>query len=205
LLTSETSRDDVAEWQHEPVRDDSPVELAVGLQLLRASSITSMRLQLALARRDRKVAMAALDTLAAVDAEIEGLVDSLSGHGAAAPELAAISAWLAQEKKAASAERLNLACDLSGPGLVSRSGRLSEAADEDRGETVDQSSNEALSAVDAVGTVPARPAPARRWWPLVLLALTIAALVAGLIITFALPPGDRSPSIAELGRLIGLR
>ena len=203
LLTSEPSGDYVADGQYEPAQDNSSNELALGLQLMRASSITSNRLQLALARRDRRAAMTALDTLAAVDAEVEMLVDRLSGRGAATPELTAIGAWLADEKKAASAERLNLACDFSGPGLVSASAQSSEPG-EGRHEAGDRSTDEAASAAGSTGADTARTASARRWWTLVLIAVAVV-LAAGLITAFALPPDTLPANLAEFDRLIGLR
>lgn len=199
MLTSEPSGDYVADGRYEPAQDNSSNELALGLQLMRASSITSNRLQLALARRDRRGAMAALDTLAAVDAEVEMLVDRLSGRGASTPELTAIGAWLAEERKAASAERLNLACDFSGPGLVS-----SSEPDEGRHEAGDRSTEEAASAADSTGADTARTASARRWWTLVLIAVAVI-LAAGLITAFALPPDTLPANLAAFDRLIGLR
>lgn len=204
LLTSEPSGDEFADGRYEPAQDNSSNELALGLQLMRASSITASRLQLALARRDRRVAMAALDTLAAVDAEVELLVDRLSGRGASTPELTAIGAWLAEEKKAASAERLNLACDFSGPGLVSPSGQSSEPADADRRETGEPSIDEAARAAEGTGAGAARTASARRWWTLVLIAAAVV-LAAGLITAFALPPDTLPANLAAFDRLIGLR
>ena len=203
LMVAEPGRDDVVE--HDPVRRNSSVELAMGLQLLRASSMTSARLQLALARRDRRVAMAALDTLAAVDAEIEGLVDRLSGPASATPELAAIAAWLAQEKEAVTTDKLGLACDVSGPGLVSPPDRLSGAADADAHAAIDSSMGEAEPGLDGAIDDAEEPAPTRRWWLLVLLAVAVAVLAAGVVIAFVLPRGEPLPSIAEISQLIGLR
>lgn len=200
LMIAEPGPDDLTE--HEPARGNSSGELAMGLQLLRASSLTSIRLQLALARRDRRVAMTALDTLAAVDAEIEGLVDRLSGPGTSTPELAALAAWLAQEKESLTADKLNLACDVSGPGLVSPPDRLSEAADART--TVDSATDKVVPDLDGAVEGAEEPAPTRRWWLLVSLALAIAVVVAGAIIAFVLPR-EQLPGIAEFSRLIGLR
>jgi len=203
LMVAEPGRDDVVE--HEPVRRNSSVELAMGLQLLRASSMTSARLQLALSRRDRRVAMAALDTLAAVDAEIEGLVDRISGPAASTPELSAIAAWLAQEKEAVTADKLSLACDVSGPGLVSPPDRLSGAADADARAAVDPPMGEAEPGPDGAIEDADEPTPTRRWWLLVLLAVAIAVVAAGVVIAFVLPHGEQLPGVAEISRLIGLR
>lgn len=201
LMVAEPGRDDVSE--HEPVRHASSVDLALGLQLLRASSMTSIRLQLALARRDRRVAMTALDTLAAVDAEIERLVDRLSGSASSSPELAAIATWLAQEKAAVTNDKLNLACDVSGPGLVSPPDRLSEVADAGSDAVADPVAGEA--APDGTSTDAGESASSPHWRPVVLLAIVITALIAGLALGFVLLGGEQLPSIAEVSRLIGLR
>jgi hypothetical protein len=176
----------------------------MGLQLLRASSMTTIRLQLALARRDRRVAMSALDTLAAVDAEIEGLVDRLSGAGTSTPEMTAIAAWLAQEKDAVATDKLNLACDVSGPGLVSPPDRLSQAADAGDRAAVDAAMSDAVPDLDGAAEDMEEPAPTRNWWLLVSLAIVITVAAAGAIIAFVLPR-EQLPSLVEFSRLIGLR
>lgn len=201
LMVAETGRDDIAEPA--PVRRDPPVELVLGLQLLRASSLTSTRLQLALTRRDRRGAMAALDTLAAVDSEIEGLVDRLSTSGASSPELAAIGAWLAQEKEAVTADKLTLACEVSGPGLVSPPDRLSESAYADPAAA--SSAREAVPDLDGASAIAEEPAPARRRWLLVAFAVMVAVLAAGAVIAFMLPSDELPPMLAEASRRIGLR
>ena len=202
LMVAEPGRDDVA--GHEPVWRNPSDELAMGLQLLRASSMTSIRLQLALARRDRRVAMSALDTLAAVDAEIEGLVDRLSGPATSTPELAALAAWLAQEKEAVTADKLNLACDVSGPGLVSPPDRLSDAVGPDARNAADSSVGEVAPDIDGA-IEDLEPAPTRRWWLLASLAIAVTLAVAGVIMAFVLPHGEQLPGIAEFRQLIGLR
>ena len=202
LMVAEPGRDDVTE--HDAVRDNPSVDLAMGLQLLRASSMTSIRLQLALARRDRRVAMSALDTLAAVDSEIEGLVERLSGPGTSTPEMAAIAAWLAQEKEAVATDKLNLACDVSGPGLVSPPDRLSQAADADARAAVDPTMGEAVPDLDGAIEDKEEAAPTRNWWLLVSLAIAITVVVAGAIIALVLPR-EQLPSLVEFSRLIGLR
>lgn len=192
VMVEEPGRGDVG--PDGSTRPDASVELAMGLQLLRASTLTSTRLQLALARRDRRVAMTALDTLAAIDGEIEGLVDRLAGPDAATPELAAIGAWLAEEKAAAVADKLNLACDARGPGLVSSPDRLSEA--NDAPDVVGQTPDEVIPADTA------EPASSRRWWLLGLAALMLA-VIAGMVFALGVPNGGASAGIAAMDRLFG--
>lgn len=189
VMVEEPDQGDVGPGQS--ARWDAPVELAMGLQLLRASSLTSTRLQLALARRDRRVAMTALDTLAAIDGEIEGLVDRLAAPDAASPELAAIGAWLADEKAAVAADRLNLTCEARGPGLVSPPDRLSYAADEPA--AVDRAADQVAGA-EAV-----EPGSMRRWWPLGVVVLMLALVAAGLIIAFE--RSQDAPGSAGISRL----
>lgn len=147
--------------------------------------------------------MAALDTLVAVDSEIEGLVGRLCTPGTSTPELAAIGAWLAKEKEAVTTDKLNLVCDVSGPGLVSPPDRLSEIADAGVRAGVASAAGEAVP--NGAGALAEEPAPARRWWPFMWPAILVAVLTGGLVITFILPGGELSPGLAEFSRLIGLR
>lgn len=193
MMVEESGRGDFdpreVRWQ------GTPAELAMGLQLLRASSLTSTRLQLALARRDRQVAVVALDTLAAIDSEIEGLVDRLTVPGATTPELAAIEGWLAEEKAAVAADKLSLACDARGPGLVSPPDRLSAATKE--ADAIDRAADE-VADEDA----DERP-PTRRWWLLGLVALMLAVLAVGLIIALDPSHAEAASRIAEISHLFG--
>jgi hypothetical protein len=54
-----------------------PDQLALGIQLCRASIMSLMRLQLAFARGDRASAMAAIDRLHALDGEAERIMGDL--------------------------------------------------------------------------------------------------------------------------------
>ena len=88
-----------------PVRRDvapAPVgsdELAEGLMLVRASTLKMIRLQLAMERRDRRVALEAVDELVALDRRLEHYLADVP-----APELQVERAALNREKLTLAAE-----------------------------------------------------------------------------------------------------
>lgn len=201
MMAAEPGHEEAGE---RPVLQDPSGELPMALQLLRASTIASTRLQLALARRDRRVAMAALDNLTAIDAEFAELVDRLCSLDVASAELGAIGAWLSEEKAALAAEKLGLACDAQGPGLVSPADRLSQVAgDEER--AADAAEGEAVPEPDGANLDAVDRAAVRRWWPLVLLAILAVIVAAGLIVAVIVPGREKLTGVTELGRLIGSR
>lgn len=93
----------------------APDALAMILQLLRASSVTATRLQLALSRGDPRQAMAALDYLLDIDVEIERLTSALSPTGADDPDWQAILSYLSAQRQAIAAEKHALAGDIEKP------------------------------------------------------------------------------------------
>jgi hypothetical protein len=85
-------------------RDAAPAtvgsdELAEGLMLVRASTLKMIRLQLAMERRDRRVALEAVDELVALDRRLETYLADVS-----APELQVERAALNREKLTLAAE-----------------------------------------------------------------------------------------------------
>ena len=74
-------------------------ELAEGLMLVRASTLKMIRLQLAMERRDRRVALEAVDELVALDRRLEHYL-----AGVPAPELEVERAALNREKLTLAAE-----------------------------------------------------------------------------------------------------
>ena len=85
-------------------RDAAPVfvgseELAEGLMLVRASTLKMIRLQLAMERRDRRVALEAVDALVALDRRLERYLADVP-----APELEIERAALNREKLTLAAE-----------------------------------------------------------------------------------------------------
>jgi hypothetical protein len=113
----------------EPIPNRPPADPAMlaadlghGLQLSRASTLALTRLQLAIKSSDRQAAMAALDRLHALDAEMERLVDHLPAPAAEDPAWAerdALARHLGDQKLALAFEKLALASEISGPDLVS--------------------------------------------------------------------------------------
>lgn len=110
---------------------DSPA-LSTGLQLVRASNMASTRLQLALARRDRRQAMAALDGLIDIDAEIERFVAALPPPHGIHPDWTTLTDHLSEQKAAIASEKFSLACGIAGPGLVAAPDPTAEPGEKDR-------------------------------------------------------------------------
>jgi hypothetical protein len=79
--------------------------MRTGLELVRASQLTMLRLQLALHRSNRRTAMQALDTLLDIDAEMEGLAATLSDAPAHPANDAALSGFIGLQKAAIAAEK----------------------------------------------------------------------------------------------------
>lgn len=98
-------------------------ELSRTLQLSRAGALGLTRLQLAIKCGDRHAAMAAMDRLHAVDAEMERIVERLpqpdTGNPAHA-EWQAIARHLADQKLSLAFEKLAMVSEISGPDMVSR-------------------------------------------------------------------------------------
>lgn len=95
----------------------SRAELVAGMQLLRAVNMQSIRLQLAVLRRDRKPAMESLDHLADMDRELEHFIEGIGPAGAAAPELREIAELVALQKRALADEKIALMAGISGAKL----------------------------------------------------------------------------------------
>lgn len=102
-------------------------EVGRGLQLSRSTALSLTRLQLAIHSGDRRQALAALDRLHTLDAELEHLVAGLPGAARddapdAEPETAldaALIRHLEEQKLALAFEKLALVSEISGPDLVS--------------------------------------------------------------------------------------
>lgn len=89
-----------------------PDPLALSLLLMRASTTGIVRLQLAMERCDRRVAIETLDELKQIDRRMGDLAESLPAEGLAAEMLA-----LEAQQRALAVERLVLAAGTSGPQL----------------------------------------------------------------------------------------
>ena len=85
-------------------------ELAEGLMLLRASTLKVIRLQLAIERQDRRVALEAMDDLVALDDELQKCLANMPTP----VDLAAFKDVLALERSSLDREKLGLAAEVIG-------------------------------------------------------------------------------------------
>lgn len=83
-------------------------ELAEGLMLLRASTLKLIRLQLAIARQDRRVALEAMDDLVSLDARLQDYLDAVP----ATREQVMLRRELDYERAALNSEKLTLAAEI---------------------------------------------------------------------------------------------
>jgi hypothetical protein len=94
-----------------PEADTTPIggdELAEGLMLVRASTLKMIRLQLAMERRDRRVAIEAVDDLVALDRRLQQYLDEVP----AAHEPLLLKREIESERAALNHERLTLAAEV---------------------------------------------------------------------------------------------
>ena len=89
-------------------------ELSQGLMLMRASTMKVVRLQLALERRDRRVALEAVDDLVLLDGKIRDLLNEMPTGGADT----LLRQQVDQERRALAREKLTLAAGFSGQASV---------------------------------------------------------------------------------------
>ena len=171
----------------------SPAELVMGLQLLRASAVTSTRLQLALARRDRRQILATLDGLTDLDDEIEEFMAKLPSSDAPSAELAAITRWIAEQKAAIASDKFSLVCGIAGSGLVSSPEQLSTPVEPDP----EPSRTATETAADAE-PASEQEAPVRRRWPFIVLAVVVAVLAAAAALYVFVPGVDLGSEIVRL-------
>ena len=85
-------------------------DFAEGLMLLRASTLKVIRLQLAIERQDRRVALEAMDDLVALDDELQKCLAHMPAPG----DLAAFRDVLALERSSLDREKLGLAAGIIG-------------------------------------------------------------------------------------------
>ncbi len=99
-------------------------DLAIGMQLLRASNMKALRLQLALFSRDHKMVVEAVDGLVDLDGEIASFIRDMPPADVAMREMDEICSWIDQQKRAIASEKLALGCLTDGPD-VRRKGPMS--------------------------------------------------------------------------------
>ena len=88
--------------------------ISQGLMLMRASNMKVVRLQLALERRDRRVALESVDDLVLLDGKIRDLLNEMPTSGAGT----LLQQQLDQERRALAREKLTLAAGFSGQAAV---------------------------------------------------------------------------------------
>ncbi len=101
-----------ADWAPRPASES---DLARGMLLLRASNMNVMRLQLAMERSDRRLAMEALDGLVALDGELKGFIEDMPPSDDAFSEM---TRRLDAQKAVLASEKLVFAAGRSGPSLA---------------------------------------------------------------------------------------
>lgn len=101
-----------ANWTPRPASES---DLARGMLLLRASNMNVMRLQLAVERSDRRLAMEALDGLVALDGEIRGFIQDMPP---ADESLVEMTRRLDAQKAVLASEKLVFAAGRAGPSLT---------------------------------------------------------------------------------------
>jgi len=177
-------------------QDESAQQLHSGLQLARASQVTLLRLQLALHCDDRRGAMAALDSLLDLDAEMESFAGTLDSDGYESGQDQAVAEHIARAKAAIAAEKHRLT------GHIGRA-----AADGDGSLLVEPPSKLHFAASPLVPTVVladdseaevAHPPEARRSrWAIVLALLCLIAIGIGV---FAYLQPEQAAGLADQAR-----
>ena len=157
-----------------------PEELSEGLLLLRASTMKVVRLQLAMERRDRRVAFEALDDLVLLDARLSDFLAAMPSELSDPP----LQRRLDEEHDALVRERLILAAGAVGPALSRDRPRWIEPTFEPAPVPPETAPVETIEAAAANGGPQRRALPALLVLALLLMALLIAG-AAGLFGTAA--------------------
>lgn len=112
-----------------PYETDAPAgsnELAEGLMLLRASALKMIRLQLAIERHDRRVALETVDGLVALDRRLQDYLETLPATG----EQLMFRHDLDSERAVLNEEKLTLAAEvIRKPAITIKQTELVEKAD----------------------------------------------------------------------------
>lgn len=152
-------------------RGVSPSEFGMGLQLLRASTMATTRLQLALIRGDRRQAMDAMDWLLDIDTEIECFVTDLSPPQPDDPNWQAITTHLVDQKAAIACEKHALAGGITGRDAASPPELLEKVERSPR-------PGEGIAASAGALALPEAPGVHVNRWLLALLLLTVIGTIA---------------------------
>lgn len=151
-----------------PFESEAPAgtsELAEGLMLLRATSLKMIRLQLAIERHDRRVALEAVDGLVALDRRLQDYLETLPATG----EQLMFRHDLDSERAALNEEKLTLAAEvIRKPEITMKRADLEEI-DPGTGPEDDW-----IGATD----LPSSPEQPRRRWLLAAVPLLLSGLAA---------------------------
>lgn len=178
-------------------------DLTRGLMLMRASTLKIVRLQLAMERRDRQVAIEAVDDLVMLDGKIRDFLDHLPGDGTAVPP---DQQDLNRQRSVLAREKLALAAGTTGRKVQAEARPWSEPA-----------LPPPAVAVEVIEEVVTEEAPAlalhdyrrseeqaapRRVWPLLLAGLVLLCLMAAGA-AFFLWPAEAEQLIQQAPGMIG--
>jgi hypothetical protein len=117
--------------QAEMAEPASRADLAIAMQLLRASNMKAIRLQLALFSRNRSAALEAIDGLVDLDGEIASFIADMPPVSVAVNELREIAGWIDEQRAAIASEKMALACGTDGPAMRGEEPLPREAANSD--------------------------------------------------------------------------
>lgn len=138
--------------------------LGKGLQLARAGTLATTRLQLALTSGDRRHAMEVMDRLLDIDAAMDALITEMPIPHADDPDWRLVKRHLGEQKVAIAFERLALASEVTGPDLISSARLLPQ--DGENGDHIDVNREQPMAAI-----------PTAPWKRHFLLALGIFTLI----------------------------
>jgi hypothetical protein len=156
-----------------PESDTTPIggdELAEGLMLVRASTLKMIRLQLAMERRDRRVAIEAVDDLVALDRRLQQYQDEVP----AVHEPLLQKREIESERAALNHERLTLAAE-----VISAAPRSWEQPQPAVEPPVAESATEEVAPAEWVPAQGEEQEPRHRWWKAAVALLLLFALAAG--------------------------
>lgn len=161
-----------------PEADTTPIggdELAEGLMLVRASTLKMIRLQLAMERRDRRVAIEAVDDLVALDRRLQQYLDEVP----AVHEPLLLKREIESERAALNHERLTLAAE-----VISAAPRSWE---QPRPAVETQPADAVVTEEDGVGELLSGGEERRRGWWRLIAFLLMTVLVAAAVYLLSSP------------------
>jgi hypothetical protein len=145
--------------------DDGINEIAEGLMLLRASTLKIIRLQLAIERHDRHVALEAVDDLVALDRKLQDFLDGAPGNR----DQVMFRRELDSDRAALNQEKLTLAAEILRRPVIAL----------EQNDPVEEIEKDWLGPRDSEFE-PELPRRSRWWLAIVLILALAAAYLAGI-------------------------